>query len=113
VYPERGSATRDGRGLFAEAQIAACPELPVEEEGRLNDAVLRENWIERVFARRRLRDLFAGRWTLGQLVTFHTAHKLQLLAHAPKDYAELGRLVAEGKRLPRGELRARATRGAS
>jgi uncharacterized protein YbgA (DUF1722 family)/uncharacterized protein YbbK (DUF523 family) len=111
VYSEQGPATREGRGLFAEALLAACPELPVEEEGRLNDPVLRENWIERLFAYRRLRDLFAGRWTLGQLVAFHTAHKLQVLAHAPRDYAELGRLVAEGKRLEREAVRDRYARG--
>jgi uncharacterized protein YbgA (DUF1722 family)/uncharacterized protein YbbK (DUF523 family) len=112
VYPEQhGPAARDGRGFFAEALLAASPALPVEEEGRLNDPVLRENWIERLFAYRRLRDLFAGRWTQGRLVAFHTAHKLQLLAHAPKDYAALGRLVAEAKGIPRDALRERYAQG--
>jgi uncharacterized protein YbgA (DUF1722 family)/uncharacterized protein YbbK (DUF523 family) len=111
LYPEQGPASRDGRGLFAEALVAAAPLLPVEEEGRLNDPVLRENWIERVFAYHRLRGLFAGRWTQGELVAFHTAHKLQLMAHAPQDYAALGRLVAEGRRSARGELRDRYQQG--
>lgn len=105
VYGPAGGPRRDGRGLFAQVLLDSLPHLPVEEEGRLNDAVLRENWIERVFAYRRLCDLFAGRWSQGALVAFHTAHKLQLMSHSPKAYRELGRLVAEGKSRPRGELR--------
>jgi len=100
-------AARDGRGLYAEALLARLPLLPVEEEGRLNDARLRENFIERVFAYRRLKDLFAGRWSLGSLVRFHTAHKMSLLAHSTTAYQALGRLVARGSTLPRAELRAR------
>ena len=107
VYRDGRSPVRDGRGLFAQALIEALPSLPVEEEGRLHDAPLRENFVERIFAYRRLRDLFAGAWRPRDLVAFHTAHKLQLMAHAPKAYAELGRLVAEMKRLPRAELRTR------
>ena len=85
--------------------------MPVEEEDRLHDAALRENFIERVFAYGRLRDLFAGDWRLGDVVAFHTAHELQLMAHAPRAYAELGRLVAGLKRLARSELRARYQAG--
>jgi uncharacterized protein YbgA (DUF1722 family)/uncharacterized protein YbbK (DUF523 family) len=107
VYRAGASPVRDGRGLFAEALLEALPSLPVEEEGRLQDARLRENFIERVFAYRRLRDLFEGDWRLRDVVAFHTAHKLQLMAHAPQAYAELGRLVAGMKRLSRAELRER------
>ena len=59
-----GRVTRTGRGLFAEALVGAMPNLPVEEEGRLNDPALRENFVERVFAYQRLRTLFGGRWTI-------------------------------------------------
>jgi uncharacterized protein YbgA (DUF1722 family) len=111
VYRSVGSPVRDGRGLFAEALIEALPSLPVEEEGRLQDARLRENFIERVFAYHRLRGLFDGDWRLRDVIAFHTAHKLQLMAHAPKAYAELGRLVAGMKSLPRAELRARYEAG--
>jgi uncharacterized protein YbgA (DUF1722 family)/uncharacterized protein YbbK (DUF523 family) len=111
VYRTGAPAARDGRGLFAEALLDAMPWLPVDEEGRLNDARLRENFIERVFACRRLRDLFGGAWRLRDVVAFHTAHKLQLMAHAPKAYAELGRLVAGMNRLPRAELRERYQAG--
>jgi uncharacterized protein YbgA (DUF1722 family)/uncharacterized protein YbbK (DUF523 family) len=107
VRDAKGMAKRDGRGLFAEALVQADPALPVEEEGRLNDPVLRENWIERVFAYRRLRSLFEGRLSVGRVVAFHTAHKLQLLAHSPDAYRSLGRLVAGAKRLSRAELRRR------
>lgn len=108
VYRRGGGVpTRNGRGVFAAALIDRFPLLPVEEEGRLCDPRLRESFIERVFAYRRLRSLFDGRWSLGALVAFHTMHKLQLLAHAPRGYEELGRLVGRAKGLPRGELRAR------
>jgi uncharacterized protein YbgA (DUF1722 family)/uncharacterized protein YbbK (DUF523 family) len=94
VYGHPGAPRREGRGLFAEALREALPLLPVEDEGRLNDPRLRENWIERIFAGARLRALFALRWTRGDVVAFHTAHKLQLMAHTPAAYGELGRQVA-------------------
>jgi uncharacterized protein YbgA (DUF1722 family)/uncharacterized protein YbbK (DUF523 family) len=105
VYSEKGAPTKDGRGLFAGPLMESHPNLPVEDEGRLNDAQLRENFIERVFAYQRLRDLFRGRWTRGQLVAFHTAHKLQLMAHGLEPYRELGTLVASVKQRPREEVR--------
>jgi uncharacterized protein YbgA (DUF1722 family) len=107
VYATNGMPSRAGRGLYADALMRRFPHLPIEEEGRLNDARLRDNLIERVFAYRRLRNFFAGRWTIGGLVAMHTAHKLQLLAHAPRAYAELGRMVANASTIPRSELRDR------
>jgi uncharacterized protein YbgA (DUF1722 family)/uncharacterized protein YbbK (DUF523 family) len=104
VYGE-GMPTKSGRGLFAEALLARFPNLPVEEEGRLCDPRLRDNFVERVFAYSRLRRFFAERWTVGGLVAFHTAHKLQLMAHSPATYQALGRLVARAKGLPREEVR--------
>jgi uncharacterized protein YbgA (DUF1722 family) len=97
VYATAGMPSRRGRGLFAAAFIAAYPAIPVEEEGRLHDPVLRENFIERIFCYRRWRRLLETRLTRGALVTFHTAHKLLVLAHSPRDYAALGRLVGEAK----------------
>lgn len=102
---------RAGRGLFAEALMERLPLLPVEEEGRLCDPPLRENFVTRVFAYRRLRNLFAGRWSIGRVVAFHTAHKLQVMAHSPSAYRDLGRLVAGASALPRAELRARYEKG--
>jgi uncharacterized protein YbgA (DUF1722 family) len=97
VYGTSGMPSRRGRGFFAAAFIEAFPLLPVEEEGRLNDPVLRESFIERVFAYGRWRALAAAP-ARGALVAFHTAHKFQLLAHSPRHYAALGRLVANQKR---------------
>ncbi len=111
IYQAKGMAKRDGRGLYASALLEAYPHLPIEDEGRLNDARLRENFIERVFAYRRVRELFSGRWTNGQVVAFHTAHKLQLMAHSTVAYRELGRLVAGLKRLSRTDFRERYESG--
>jgi uncharacterized protein YbgA (DUF1722 family) len=107
VYDPQGSPTRTGRGLFAEALLNRLPLLPVEEEGRLSDPRLRENFVERVFAHRRLTALFSGRWTTGALVRFHAAHKLALLSHSPSAYQSLGRLVAQAGSTPRAEVRGR------
>jgi uncharacterized protein YbgA (DUF1722 family)/uncharacterized protein YbbK (DUF523 family) len=104
IYGE-GMPTKSGRGVFAEALLARFPNLPVEEEGRLCDPALRDNFVERVFAYHRVRRFFLDHWTVGGLVAFHTAHKLQLMAHAPKSYEALGRLVARAKGLPREALR--------
>ena len=106
VYTPAGQALRGGRGLFAEALMARLPNLPVEEEGRLGDPRLRENFVERVFAYRRLCSLFEGRWTVGGVVAFHTAHKLTLMAHSPVAYRALGQLVSAAKARPRGEFAA-------
>ena len=105
IYPETGMPRPDGRGLYASALMETYPNLPIEDEGRLNDAKLRENFIERVFAYQRLRRLFRGRWTTGQVVDFHTTHKLQLMAHSTVAYRELGRQVAGVKGKPRADFR--------
>ncbi len=105
IYRDAGMPTKTGVGLFAAALLARLPSLPVEEEGRLNDPRLRDNFVERVFAHHRLRRLFGGRWRIGDLVRFHTAHKLQLLAHSPAAYQNLGRLVAATKGMSRDQVR--------
>lgn len=97
VYSDRGVAARTGRGLFAEALCSGLPALPVEEEGRLCDPAIRENFVERIYAFGRVRDLCENGARLGELVRFHTRHKLQLLAHSPAGYATLGRFVANGR----------------
>jgi uncharacterized protein YbgA (DUF1722 family) len=111
VYGGDGPPSTSGVGIFAQALLARYPHLPVEEEGRLDDPHLRENFIERVFAFRRLRDLFESRWAVGDLVRFHTAHKLVLLAHSTQAYTRLGRLVAGAKSVDRATLRAQYTAG--
>ena len=107
VYGTAGVPARSGRGLFADALVTRFPLLPVEEEGRLNDPRLRENFVERIFAYRRLIDLFRTRWSMGDVVRFHTAHKLTLMAHRPEGYQRLGRLVASGTSMARREFQDR------
>ena len=95
VYPSGGGpAARNGRGLFAEALTQRFPLLPVEEQGRLHDPRLRDNFIERVFVYQRWAALRDGPRAPSALVAFHTAHKLTLMAHAPTLYREAGRVVA-------------------
>ena len=106
-----------GSGLYAERVMASFPLLAVEDEGRLNDAGLREAFVERVFAAARLRSLLARAWEPRDLVEFHARHKLQLLAHDPARYRSLGRVAAAaGSVADYGELflaalAGRATRG--
>ena len=111
IYGGQGAPARSGRGLFAASLMERFPALPVEEEGRLGDPRLRENFVERVFAYWRLRGLFSGRWNLGSLVAFHTAHKLILMAHSPEAYRALGRLVAGAHGVPRADLQRRYSGG--
>jgi uncharacterized protein YbbK (DUF523 family)/uncharacterized protein YbgA (DUF1722 family) len=102
-----GRTRRSGRGLFAEALLEKLPNLPVEEEDRLRDPRWRENWIERVFAYRRLKELWSQRWSIADLAAFHAAQELAMLAHSPRAYRELGRLLASAKSVPRQKLRER------
>jgi uncharacterized protein YbgA (DUF1722 family) len=99
-YDQDGLASRhDGRGLYAGRVLTTFPLLAVEDEGRLNDAGLREAFCERIFATARLRSLFSGPWSAGDLVAFHARHKLQLLAHDPVRYRAAGRVVAGAGRV--------------
>jgi uncharacterized protein YbgA (DUF1722 family)/uncharacterized protein YbbK (DUF523 family) len=111
VYDGHAMPTRNGRGLFTVRLLERFPALPVEEEGRLSDPDLRENFVERVFGYWRLRRLFRGTWNLGSLVRFHTSHKLVLMAHAPEAYSRLGRLVANACSLEHPEVERRYTAG--
>ncbi|MDA2978957.1 MAG: DUF523 and DUF1722 domain-containing protein [Actinomycetota bacterium] len=100
VYTDSGVGNQ-GQGLFASALVQRFPFLPIEEDGRLNDPLIRENFVERVFAFRRLKDLFRPRWSARDVVEFHTTEKLLLRAHDEVRYRQLGRLVADVRRIPR------------
>ena len=104
VYGAPGKSPRAGRGLFAHAVMQAHPLLPCEEEGRLNDAPLRESFVERVFAYDRWLRAMAGGLTPGRIVEFHTRHKLLLLSHSEIHYRAAGRLVADAGRRERAWL---------
>jgi uncharacterized protein YbgA (DUF1722 family)/uncharacterized protein YbbK (DUF523 family) len=107
VYPVAGPPSKEGRGLFAEALIARLPHLPVEEEGRLNDPLLRENFIARVFVHQRWREAEREGWTRAALMRFHERHKFLLLARNQAGMRRLGRLLGDsGKDSPAGDLAA-------
>ncbi len=95
IYNEHVMPNRNGVGLFARAFIEQFPLIPVEEEGRLCEPTLRENFIERVFCYRRWQDLVQRGVTRQALVQFHTIHKYLLLAHSPQQYEVLGRLIGQ------------------
>jgi uncharacterized protein YbgA (DUF1722 family)/uncharacterized protein YbbK (DUF523 family) len=97
VYNDRGVPATTGVGLFARVFMDHFPLLPVEDEGRLQDPEIRENFIERIFFHRRWRELLGQQPTLGDLVAFHTRHKLQILAHSTDHYRRLGKLVARAR----------------
>ena len=106
VHDRGRIVTGNGRGIFAAYVLAASPLLPVEEEGRLNDPLLRESFVEQVWARARLNQLFGGRWRLRDLIGFHARHKLQLMAHDPVRAHLAGYLVATARDRPDSEVRA-------
>ena len=102
VHNANGQVTRrDGRGMFADALLQAYPLMPVEEEGRLNDNMIRENFIERVFAYDDWMQNVAGdQLSAKALINFHTRHKFQLLAHSEKIYRQLGPMLGDLKSEP-------------
>ncbi|MBA4394281.1 MAG: DUF1722 domain-containing protein [Desulfobacca sp.] len=97
VYNDQGIPAKNGVGLFAREFLAHFPLLPLEEEGRLHDPGLRENFIERIFALKRWRDMLASKPRLKDLVEFHTRHKFLILSHSRKHYQKMGTLVAQSE----------------
>ncbi|MBA1201962.1 DUF1722 domain-containing protein [Pseudomonas capeferrum] len=94
VYQDNGHpAVKGGRGAYADAFCALRPELPVEEEGRLHDPVLRENFISRVYAYADWQQLLADGLSRGALIGFHSRYKYLLMANNPQAYRDIGRLL--------------------
>jgi len=105
VYQTEGApAVKQGVGIFARALTNRIPDLPVEENGRLHDPRLRENFVERIFVRRRWHQMLENDPTPGGLVRFHTAHKMIFMAHSNAHYRSIGRLVASAGVTPWTEL---------
>jgi uncharacterized protein YbgA (DUF1722 family)/uncharacterized protein YbbK (DUF523 family) len=98
VYTAQGMPSHSGVGIFAKAFRDEFSLVPIEEEGRLCDPVLRENFIERVFCYRRFQDLAKNGVTRQALIRFHTIHKYLLLSHSPQYYKTMGQLVAQAER---------------
>jgi uncharacterized protein YbgA (DUF1722 family)/uncharacterized protein YbbK (DUF523 family) len=99
-----GGSAKTGVGLFAREFMQHFPLLPVEEEGRLHDPGLRENFLERLFTMQRWRETLPLGTKPGHLVDFHTRHKLLIMSHSPKHYQTLGKLVAQMKELPLAKI---------
>jgi uncharacterized protein YbgA (DUF1722 family)/uncharacterized protein YbbK (DUF523 family) len=100
VYNKKGMPEKKGVGMFARIFMDHFPLVPAEEEGRLHDPILRENFIERIFTLKRWREGLIGKRSLGNLVDFHTKHKLLVLSHSEKIYRMMGKLVAGRKGVP-------------
>jgi len=104
VYNEKGMPVKKGVGIFAKIFMDHFPLLPVEDEGRLHDPKLRDNFIERIFALKRWREILSKKDSRGNVVDFHTRHKLLILSHSPKHYQMMGKLVAQAKDLSLKQL---------
>lgn len=96
VYTDKG-VRNDGTGIFAKGVTERFPYLPVEDDGRLNDDKLRENFIERVFVMHRWHELLARGRSLSALLQFHADHKYLIMAHDPSALKRLGTGLAQGK----------------
>ncbi|MEW6334201.1 MAG: DUF523 and DUF1722 domain-containing protein [Thermodesulfobacteriota bacterium] len=104
IYDDKGVPARTGVGMFARVFMAHFPLIPAEEDGRLHDPALRENFIERIFTLRRLADALRAGNPIRAIVDFHTRNKLLIMSHSVKHLREMGRLVADPKRLVPGRL---------
>jgi uncharacterized protein YbgA (DUF1722 family)/uncharacterized protein YbbK (DUF523 family) len=104
VYNDRGMPVLTGTGLFARVFMDRFPMIPVEDEGRLHDPELRENFIERIFTLKRWRDMLVGKKSAAKLVKFHTDNKLLFFSHSEKLYREMGRMVAEAGKNNQGDI---------
>ena len=104
VYNEKGMPHKVGIGIFARAFMEHFPLIPVEDDGRLNNPLIRENFILQIFTMKRWRDNMARKPGMGNLVDFHTRNKLLILSHSQKHYRLMGKLVAEGKKMTIKEL---------
>lgn len=104
VYSEKGMPQKKGVGIFARAFMDRFPLIPVEDDGRLRNPSIRENFINQVFTLRRWRQTRGRRSCVGNVVAFHSTNKLVLMAQSPKLLKEMGALVANGKALGCGML---------
>jgi uncharacterized protein YbgA (DUF1722 family)/uncharacterized protein YbbK (DUF523 family) len=104
VYDDRGVTRKIGVGVFARIFMEHFPLMPVEEDGRLHDPILRENFIDRIFTCRRYREIRGKKNRIGSIVDFHMRHKFLLMAHSPKHLQQIGHLIAHAKDVPAKEL---------
>jgi uncharacterized protein YbgA (DUF1722 family)/uncharacterized protein YbbK (DUF523 family) len=104
VYNDKVVPVKKGVGLFAGIFMEHFPLLPVEDEGRLCDPILRNNFVERIFVFKRWSGLLTQKKSMGSLIDFHTSHKLLILSHSPGHYKTMGQFLAKAKAIPIKEL---------
>lgn len=104
VYDHKGVPRKVGVGVFARIFMEHFPLTPVEEDGRLHDPILRENFIERIFTLRRYREIMEEKKHIRSLMDFHTRNKLLLMAHSSKHLKQMGHLVGRAKEFPNKDL---------
>lgn len=95
-----GPAIKQGVGIFAKAFMTRFPQIPVEDDGRLHDPKLRENFVETIFTLKRWRQPRAEKPKMRHLLDFHTRNKLLILSHSPDIYRQMGKLTAGDPPLP-------------
>ncbi len=99
VYGKKGMPRKTGTGIFARAFMDHFPLIPVEDDGRLRNPLIRENFIDQVFTLKNWRDTRSRRSCVGNVVDFHSRNKLVLMAHSPRHLKQMGAMVANGKRI--------------
>jgi uncharacterized protein YbgA (DUF1722 family) len=104
VYNQKGMPEKKGVGIFARIFMDTFPLIPVEDDGRLHDPGIRENYVEQIFSLKRWRENRSKRSCMGNLVDFHTRNKLLLFSHSEKHMRQMGKLVSSGKSLPCKDL---------
>jgi uncharacterized protein YbgA (DUF1722 family) len=104
VYIEKGMPVKKGVGMFARIFMEHFPLLPVEDEERLHDPELRENFVQRIFTLKTWREVIEKKESRRDVMDFHTKHKLLILAHSPTHYQTMGKLVAQAKGFSLKEL---------
>ncbi len=95
-----GMPTRNAAGAYAEVIMRRCPQLPVEENGRLGNPLLRENFVTRVFTRAHWQAQMQAGLTPAALLEFHSRYKYLLMAHSSTHYRRAGQLLADLKAAP-------------
>ena len=105
VYkPFNAPSVKNGVGVFAQQIKEKYPYLPVEEEGRLIDPWLRENFLMQIFAYQDLHNFLKSNPTFNDLVIFHTSYKYLIYSKAQKSYTTLGRIVANKEKKQLDEI---------
>lgn len=94
-----GASSRRGPGFFGGEVMRRFPLLAVEHEGRLHNFILRERWLTRLFTLAEFRRM-AGKDSMGELVKFHSRHKLLLMAYNQQQLRIMGALVANPEQRP-------------